>query len=407
MLPGPVQAEVVNRMVLQVNNRIATLYDYAQRKADLQAQLLRQQDMPLDQRHELLNHLGMTVFRDMFEEMLLLSRADQADVQVSDEEIDVAVARMQQNFKLDTDEEFGAALAQNGMSPEQLREQIRHNQIIQTLLGREVQAKIEIDEEVLRRYYRDHPDDFRVPEQVRLQEVVVLDDSKLTADERAALAAAIQQELVAGRPLAELAVEHAKDGSTSGLIDIGWVSRGDLSADLEGAVWGLEAGEVSAPVAARGGLHLLRVEERREASLRPFVEVVDEIRGRERERQFADEYKEYLNRLKHKAYVQIDPPEDAKDFRLATISASDLTPPVGLDKAAGDQAAATEKTEAAAAAAAAAAKAEAAEPVFPSAEDPGAPPPDQTDNRQKTPEDPPPQEKPPAAQPVPEPPSSH
>ena len=104
-------------MVLRVNDRIATLYDYAQRKADLQAQLLHQQDMPLDQRRDMLNHLGVTVFHDMFEEMLLLSRADQADVQVTEEDIAAAIQRMRQNFKLDTDEEFAAALAQNGMSP--------------------------------------------------------------------------------------------------------------------------------------------------------------------------------------------------------------------------------------------------------------------------------------------------
>jgi peptidyl-prolyl cis-trans isomerase SurA len=400
-VPAPARSEVVNRVVLRVNDRIATLYDYAQRKADLQAQLLHQQEMPLDQRRDMLNHLGVTVFHDMFEEMLLLSRADQADVQVSDEDIAAAIQRMRQNFKLDTDEEFAAALAQNGMSPTQLRDQIRQNLTIQTLISREVQGKIEVDEEVLRRYYRDHPDEFRVPEQLRLQEVVVLDDSKLTAEERVQLAAAIRQEVIAGRPLAELAAEHSKDGSTSALIEVGWVSHGDLSADLEAAVWGLKVGEVSAPVAARGGLHLLRVEERREATLRPFADVIDGIRAKERERLFTDQYKEYMDRLEREAYVQIDPPDDAKDFRLATAGPGDLASTVGLNAATAEQAAATEKTKAATAAAAAAARTRAAEPNFPSPEAPGTPPPSQIENRQKTPEDKPPKAAPPPPKPPP------
>ena len=355
---GPARADDVNRVVLRVNDRIATLYDFEQRKADMQAQLLHQQDMPLEQRREVLNHLGTTVFRDMFEELLLMSRADQADVKISAEDIASSISRMRENYKLDTDEQFQAALAQSGMTLDQLRDQVRRNLTMQTVISREVQAKIEIDEEVLRRYYRDHPQEFQVPEQVRLQELVVLDDSKLSEDERVQLAAALRKELIAGRPLAELAAENAKTGATSGLIDIGWVAKGDLSADLEKAVWDLKPGEVSEPVASRGGLHLVTLLERRAATLRPFTEVADEIRGKERERLFADKYKEYLDRLEREAYVQLDPPPEAKDFRAADVGSGELAPSLekataGAEKAGDEKAAETKKGDATATPAAA------------------------------------------------------
>jgi parvulin-like peptidyl-prolyl isomerase len=321
---APLDAEVVNRVVLRVNDKIATLFEYEERKADTEREVLRREDLPLQQRRDLLNHLGETVFRDLYEEMLLLSRADQADVQVSEADVDAAVARMRENFGIESDEDFQAALAQNGMTPAGLREQMRRNIKMQTLLSQEVQSKIEIDEEVLRRHYRDHPEEFQVGEQLRLHELVVLDEGGLAPDERAALAARLREGLIGGRSLAELAQEHAASGSTSGLIDLGWVSKGDLAADLEAAVWGLQAGEASAPVAARGGIHLIQVVERREATLRPFAEVAEEIRGRERQRRFADEYRAYLDRLEREAFIQADPPADARNFRAAAAGPGSL-----------------------------------------------------------------------------------
>lgn len=335
---APLAGDVVNRVVLRVNDRIATLHEFEERRAETERELLRRQDLPLQQRRELLNNLDETVFRDLYEELLLLSRADQIDVRVSESDVDAALARMRENFGLDTDEDFAAALAQTGMTRDQLRDQVRRQQRIQTVLGREVQAKIVIDEEVLRRYYRDHPEDFQVPEQLRLQEIVVLDDSGLTPEERAALAAEIREELLAARPLAEAAAERSQDGATSGAIDIGWVSRGDLAPDLASAIWDLPAGSISEPVASRGGLHLVEVQERREATLRPFSEVADQIRAFERQRRFADAYTEYLDRLEREAYIQADPPETAKNFRAAPARPEDVAGAMPAETAAAGEA---------------------------------------------------------------------
>jgi parvulin-like peptidyl-prolyl isomerase len=331
-------AELLNQVVLRINGRIVTLYDYEQRKAETQREVLSSPQVPLERRRELLNNLGEIVFRDLFEEALLLSRADQTDLRVGEKEVDDALARVRQNAGLETDAQFEAALAGSGLSRAALRAQIRRNLVIQTLISREVQSKIEIDEEILRRWYRDHPDEFRVPVQLRLRELVVLEDSGLAPDERLRLAEKLRQEALAGRPLAELAEAHAAAGETSGVIDHGWVGPGDLAPDLERAAWGLAAGEVSEPVGARGGLHLIEVVERREGYVRPFVEVADAIRARERERRGAEKYQDYLAELEEQAFIVADPPAEAKEFRRA-LGAPGLASPLGAEAAAAEVAA--------------------------------------------------------------------
>jgi hypothetical protein len=105
-------------------------------------------------------------------------------------------------------------------------------------------------------------------------------------------------------------------------VDLGWVDVGDLDKDLEEAVWGLQAGEVSKSVRARGGVHVLIVDEREEARLRSFVEVQEEIAAIERARLMEEEVSEYMEELKAKSYIVVNPPPEAAGFRASLSSAA-------------------------------------------------------------------------------------
>ena len=76
ILAPALHAEVLNRVVLRVNDRIATLYDYQQRRADMVREVLRREQDP-EERQRLISQAGEAVFADMFRELLLESRADQ------------------------------------------------------------------------------------------------------------------------------------------------------------------------------------------------------------------------------------------------------------------------------------------------------------------------------------------
>lgn len=314
--PAASRAELLNKVVLRVNDQIATLYDFEQRRAGMTQEILRQRDLSDQERRQLMAEVGELAFKDMFEELLLESRAEQLGVEVTDAQIDQQVGQMKQNFGIQTDEEFAQALLASGMTGPQLRERLRRDLRAREVMGREVQSRIDLDEDDLRRFYQKNREEFRQPEQLQLREVVVLEEGGLpSAEERSRLAGEIRQTVAGGKSLADAVAEHAQKGNTSNVIDIGWVSPGDLDPNLEAAIWKLAPGTLSEPVAARGGLHLVQVMERKEARIPNFSEVQEEIRVREQRRRMQDEITVYMAELEQKSLIVAEPPPGAEGFR--------------------------------------------------------------------------------------------
>ena len=146
------RAEVVDRVVLRVNDRIATLHQYEQRKADAIAQIQRQASSP-EERQRMLAQIGPTVFRDLLDELLVLSRADQLRIRPDEAVVDQELARRRTQFGFESDDEFAAALGSQGLSLAQFRTQLRDQLRFQEVMYREIVADIELEEDDLTRLY--------------------------------------------------------------------------------------------------------------------------------------------------------------------------------------------------------------------------------------------------------------
>ena len=313
------RADVLNRIVLRVNDQIATLYEYQQHRDEVVRDVLhREQDG--DERQRQLAQAGEIAYADLFRELLLQSRADQLAVEISDAQVDTAMGQLKQNYNLKSDDELRAALAQSGMTEAALRAQIKNQLRVQEVRGREVQSRVKVDEEDQRRYYRKNLDTFRQPEQLQLREVVVLDEGPGAAADRQRVAAEIRAKVQGGASLADAVAESSKKGATSAAVDLGWVSPGDLDKNLESAVWKLPKGAISDPVQARGGLHLVQVLDRRESRVPPFSEVQAAIQAKEQERVFKQEVTKYMVELEKKSLIVANPPAEAANFRRQLAS---------------------------------------------------------------------------------------
>lgn len=327
-LTPPARAEVLNRIILRVNDRIATLQDFELRRAQLLAELLQQSELSGEERERRMEELGERVYRDLHEELLLLSRADQLEIEISDRQLDMVVEQMQEDMGIPDRQAFVSAVEQSGLTFEEFKQQWRRQLRMREVVTREVEIPIseELEDEDLRAYYRKNREDFRVPPRLELREVVVLEDGGLPAEERRALAVAIRQELQAGRSFEEVVAPHAEAATTSQVIDLGWMESGELSPDLEEAVFDLEAGSVSEPVPARGGLHVVKVEDREESKVRPFEEVAEYIRRLEHRRMRNERLPEYVADLEEQSYIRAEPPADAQGFRQVAGSIAGRLP---------------------------------------------------------------------------------
>jgi len=332
---APLAADVLNRIVLRVNDRIATLEDYEQRRAQLLGELL-QQGLPPEQRREQIEELGERVYRDIYEELLLLSRADQLQIEITDNQLDRVLDQMQEQMGIPDRAALRTAVEQSGLDFNEFQEQWRSQLRMREVITLEVEMPIqeELEEGDLRSYYRSHPEQFRVPEQYKLREVVVLDDSGLSETERGRLAQAIRDQLARGQSLDEIVAPHAEEGATSDVIDLGWIQTSELSSELEEAITGLEPGEVTEPVPARGGLHVCLVEDYQPPSLRPFDEVKNQILRAERRRLRDERVPEYMEGLEEISYIRIDPPPDAQGFRQVSGTVAGELPELPEEEAA-------------------------------------------------------------------------
>jgi peptidyl-prolyl cis-trans isomerase SurA len=311
-------------IVLRVNERIATSLDYARRRAERIQAIQGSEALSDERKQRALAEVGVATMNELFEELLMLSRADQLRIDVTEAEIEQAMATTRTNYGIESQEQFEQALQASNMTVEGLRSQIRRSLMVQKLMGQEVQPRIRMEEEDLRRYYHSHPEEFQEPERLHLREFVLLESAGLTGDKVNSMAAEIQQQLESGLDLDEIVAPYVEQGVSSRVVDLGWVEIGDLDQNLEEAVWSLGVGEFSQPVEGRGGRHVLLVEERQEARLRTFAEAEQEIRGREGSRLMQAEMQKYMEELEVQAYIVANPPPEAAGFRASLSSSSDV-----------------------------------------------------------------------------------
>lgn len=310
----------VNRIVLQVNDKIATLRDYEEKLAARRTAISQAQGIDEADRRRAFEGAPRDVAKSLFEDMLMLSRADQLRIRAERSEIDAMLAQIREANNLASDEEFKRALEQAGLTERALREQLSNQSRMREVVGREVYAKIKLEEDDLRIFYRDHPELFQVPEERRLREVVVLDTSPLSAEARAHLAEEIARRANAGEELEAIVAEAQKNGQTTGVVDLDWIKKGDLDPALEAAVDPLTTGGASQPVPARGGLHVLQLVSKIEGRVRAFDEVKGEIDNRERERLISKEFPKYLAELEGRSYIIDHLPPEAAGFRKGGVA---------------------------------------------------------------------------------------
>jgi peptidyl-prolyl cis-trans isomerase SurA len=113
------------------------------------------------------------------------------------------------------------------------------------------------------------------------------------------------QRLATGEPFTEVAKAISKGPGAGEGGDLGWMRRGTLQRALEEVVFNLKDGELSTLVRAGPGLHLFKVEERRQNGGRSFEQAKEEVRERLSMEQTQAYREQYLGELKRDAVIDV------------------------------------------------------------------------------------------------------
>jgi len=129
-----------------------------------------------------------------------------------------------------------------------------------------------------RELYLADRDRYRAPEEISASHIL-FDTKKHSNDEARKLAADARARVLAGADFNVVAKEISEDPSAeqnSGRL--GWFTRERMDAAFSRAAFALkQPGDVSEPVQSAFGWHVIRLDDRRAARVRPFEEVQDEI----------------------------------------------------------------------------------------------------------------------------------
>jgi peptidyl-prolyl cis-trans isomerase D len=143
-----------------------------------------------------------------------------------------------------------------------------------------LRAELEVPEEELRAYYEEHPEELTREEQVQARHILLRTDKRSVEEARAGIEAA-RSRIEGGEDFAAVAQEVSEDpGSAARGGDLGFFGRGRMVPAFEEAAFGARPGELVGPVESDFGVHLLEVTERREGGRIPFDEAREAVRNR-------------------------------------------------------------------------------------------------------------------------------
>ena len=109
-----------------------------------------------------------------------------------------------------------------------------------------------------------------------------------------------------GADFVKLVAENSESASKDKQGDIGIVAKGELISALDQAVFNTQAGGVVGPLRTRGGLHVVKVEERIPSEIPSFDSVKEKLRLEASEDAFQRDYKSYIERLRKEAFIVVN-----------------------------------------------------------------------------------------------------
>ena len=309
------RAEIIEQILVKVNGEIFTKSDLEQRQVTMLRQKGQQFDLKdnvsNEQLRKALDEITPQIMVEAVDEMVIVQRGKELGYKLSEEQFKGVVDNIRKENKIDTDEQFRAALKAENMTLSDLRRNLERQMIVQKVQQNEVLGKIGVTDDESRQYYQTHMKEFTTAPAVTLREIQINAPAdargvNVAADE--AMQARIEEirtrVTTGGESFEKMAadVSDAPSKANAGLI--GPISLEDVNADLRTLIEAMKVGEVSQVIRLPRGYQLLKLESLSEAQTLSF----DQAREQIGERVFTDkrkaEFQKYLEKLRAQAIIE-------------------------------------------------------------------------------------------------------
>lgn len=242
---------------------------------------------------------------------LLFARATQLDLPVDEKAVDAKVAEIV--GQVGGRDNFVRALAQQGMSEDDLRRELAKGCRVDALVQQACGGVSEPTEQQIADYYTAHQGEFVAQPQVLAQHILVKTEGLDAADKVEALdkIKAIRARIVSaggagevGQAFCREAQEHSDCPSGAQGGSLGWFGPGMMVPEFDKAAFAMKCGEVSDVIETQFGYHIILKTDERAGGPQTLVDVADQIRDLLRHEARGRALDAFVAELREKATVE-------------------------------------------------------------------------------------------------------
>ena len=316
------RAEIIEQVLVKVNGEIFTKTDLEDRQVATLRQMGQQVDLksnPTDAAlRKALDDITPDLIVNVVDEMLVLQRGRELGYTLTDTVFQSYLDTVKKDSKIETEEQFQAALKQENMTLADLRKNIEKTAIMSRVQQNEVLGKVSVSEEEIRRYYEAHAKEFTTPQSISLREIFVnVSGDGANAEEAARTKAVdIRARAAGGESFEKLAADLSDAPSRANAGLIGPLSVGDLSTDLQKLLTGMKVGDITQVLRAQKGYQILKLESSTKAETLPFDQAREQISQKVFEDKRRGEFEKFLQKLRAEAIIDWKNPELKKAYDI-------------------------------------------------------------------------------------------
>ena len=303
---GTCGGTIIDKIVAIVNGEIITLSELEQYhvklrgKSEATGNPWEKGTKVFDSRREILDRL--------IEETLVDQQCKKWAIRVSERDIEMAIEDVKKLNAIITDEELKRALVVDGLSWEDFRQQLKEEIKRAKLIARVVRSEFSADDEDLKRFYIEHIERFKNPDQIRVSHILIIipqDADDMLVETFRHKGKMILERLHRGEDFGEIARLYSDDASAKNGGDLGFFKRGDLLPELERSSFNLQRGELSGLIRTKMGFHIIKVTEKKEGSVIPYEEVMEKVKNQYIEEESQRLYKAWLQKLRAESFIEV------------------------------------------------------------------------------------------------------
>jgi peptidyl-prolyl cis-trans isomerase C len=297
---------------LNPNDTIAEVDSLKLTRGQLDLEIKKKlQDMqgkiPADRTAQATAALRKELIDDFVIRTLLLNEVNRRKIVATDKEVTDRLNIMKGSLPAGTTmEEF---LKKNGITNEQLRQEITLGIRISKLVNTAKTSKAAPSEKEIQQFYKNNKEKFQIPESVHARHILVAktagEDEKSKKAKREK-AENLRKQIVGGRDFAEVAKAESDCPSKNQGGDLGTFSRGQMVKPFEDAAFSQKKGEIGPVVETDFGYHIIQVLDHQPAKMQNLdKETKSKIASFLKQKKNYEAFNEILQGLKAKAHIVI------------------------------------------------------------------------------------------------------